>query len=45
MWSHLKRSLANLAKRDITQLTVLVRTRLRQMQYRPALWVPEPQPA
>ena len=36
-WSHLKRSLANLAKRDITQLTVLVKTRLRQMQYRPGL--------
>jgi hypothetical protein len=29
----LKRSLANLAKSDITQLTVLVKTRLRQMQY------------
>ena len=26
VWSHLKRSLANLAKRDITQLTVLVKT-------------------
>jgi len=37
VWSHLKRSLANLAKRDITQLTVLVKTRLRQMQYRPGL--------
>jgi putative transposase len=37
VWSHLKRSLANLAKRDIIQLTVLVKTRLRQMQYRPGL--------
>jgi putative transposase len=37
VWSHLKRSLANLAKRDITQLTGLVKTRLRRMQYRPGL--------
>ena len=37
VWSHLKRSLANLAKRDIAQLTVLVKTRLRRMQYRPGL--------
>ncbi len=35
VWSHLKRSLANLAKRDISQLTALVKTRLRRMQYRP----------
>ena len=34
---HLKRSLANLAKQDIGQLTALVKTRLRQMQYRPGL--------
>jgi hypothetical protein len=37
VWSHLKRSLANLAKRDISQLTALVRTRLKRMQYRPGL--------
>jgi putative transposase len=37
VWSHLKRSLANLAKRNIAQLTALVKTRLRRMQYRPAL--------
>ena len=37
IWSHLKRSLANLAKRDLSQLTALVRTRLRRMQYRPGL--------
>jgi transposase len=37
VWSHLKRSLANLAKRNIAQLTALVRTRLKRMQYRPAL--------
>jgi putative transposase len=37
VWSHLKRSLANLAKRNIAQLTVLVKTRLKRMQYRPSL--------
>jgi transposase len=37
IWSHLKRSLANLAKRDIAQLTALVKTRLRRMQYQPGL--------
>ena len=29
--------LANLVKQDIGQLTALVNTRLRQMQYRPGL--------
>ena len=37
VWSHLKRSLANLAKRNIAQLTVLVKTRLKRMQCRLAL--------
>ncbi len=37
VWSNLKRSLANLVKHDISQLTTLVRTRLRRMQYRPGL--------
>jgi putative transposase len=37
LWSHLKRSLANLAKRNLAQLTALVRTRLKRMQYRPSL--------
>ena len=37
VWSHLKRSLANLVKQDISQLTALVKTRLRRMQYRPGL--------
>jgi putative transposase len=37
VWSHLKRSLANLAKHNITQLTALVKTRLKRMQYRPGL--------
>jgi len=37
VWSHLKRSLANLAKRDIAQLTALAKTRLRRMQYQPGL--------
>jgi hypothetical protein len=35
VWSSLKRSLANLIKHDISQLTALVKTRLRRMQYRP----------
>ncbi len=37
VWSHLKRSLANMAKRNISELTALVRTRLRRMQYRHVL--------
>ena len=37
VWSNLKRSLANLTKHDIDQLTALVKTRLRRMQYRPGL--------
>ncbi len=37
VWSNLKRSLANLVKHDISQLTVLIKTRLRRMQYRPGL--------
>lgn len=34
VWSHLKRSLANLTKHNISQLTALVKTRLKRMQYR-----------
>lgn len=37
IWPTLRRSLANLAKHDIIQLGALVKTRLRRMQYRPAL--------
>ena len=37
VWSHLKRSLANLVTHDIGQLTALVKTRLRRMQHRPGL--------
>jgi putative transposase len=37
VWSHLKRSLANLAKRNLPQQTALVKTRLKRMQYRPGL--------
>jgi hypothetical protein len=37
VWSHLKRSLANLAKRNLAQLNALVKTRPKRMQYRPAL--------
>jgi len=39
VWSNLKRSLANLVKQDIGQLTALVKTRLRRMQYQPGLLV------
>ena len=37
VWSVLKRSLANLVKQDINQLTTLVKIRLRRMQYRSGL--------
>jgi transposase len=37
VWSQLKRSLANLAKRNPAQLTALIKTRLRRMQYQPCL--------
>lgn len=37
VWSHLKRSLANLAKHTIAELTALVKTRLKRMQYHPGL--------
>jgi putative transposase len=37
LWSHLKRSLANLPKGHFAQLTALVKTRLKRMQYRPGL--------
>jgi transposase len=37
IWSNLKRSLANFTKHNIDQLTALVKTRLRRMQYRPGL--------
>jgi transposase len=37
VWSGLKRSLANLTKQGIGQLTALIKTRLKRMQYRPGL--------
>ena len=37
VWSVLKRSLANLTRHEINELTALVKTRLRRMQYRPGL--------
>jgi putative transposase len=37
VWSVLKRSLANLVKRNISELTALAKTRLKRMQYRPGL--------
>ena len=39
VWAHLKRSLANLTKHTIAELTALVKARLRRMQYRPGLLV------
>jgi transposase len=39
VWAHLKRSLANLTKHNIAELTALVKTRLKRMQYRPGLLV------
>jgi hypothetical protein len=38
VWAHLKRSLANLTKHPISELTALVKTRLRRMQYPPGCW-------
>lgn len=37
VWSHLKRCLANLTEHNLDQLTALVKTRLKRMQYRPGL--------
>ncbi|GAA4242291.1 hypothetical protein GCM10022254_74760 [Actinomadura meridiana] len=37
VWSHLKRSLANLTKHTIDQLMRLIKTRLKRIQHRPAL--------
>jgi DDE superfamily endonuclease len=37
VWSNLKRSLANLTKQGIDQLVMMVKTRLKRMQYRPGL--------
>ncbi|KPC61344.1 hypothetical protein ADL29_24860 [Streptomyces chattanoogensis] len=37
VWSHLKRSLANLARHGIDELAALVKTRLKRMQYQPGL--------
>ncbi len=39
VWAHLKRSLANLTEHTIAELTALVKTRLKRMQYRPGLLV------
>ena len=37
VWPHLKRNLGNLAARTTDELAALAKTRLKQMQYRPAL--------
>jgi hypothetical protein len=39
VWSHLKRALATLTKHTLAELTALVKTRLKRMQYRPALLI------
>jgi transposase len=36
VWSHVKRSLANLASVTVDQLKAVVRNRLKRLQYRPA---------
>jgi transposase len=36
-WAHMNNSLGNLAVRDLTGLTAIVRNRLKSIQYRPAL--------
>lgn len=37
VWSHVKRSLGNLAAATVDQLTAIVRNRLKRIQYRPDL--------
>ncbi|PZG18028.1 DDE endonuclease [Nonomuraea aridisoli] len=37
VWAHLKRSLVDLAKKTLNELARLIKTRLKRMQYRPAL--------
>jgi putative transposase len=37
VWSHLKKSLVNLAKRSVDELLGLIKTRLKRIQYRPGL--------
>jgi hypothetical protein len=37
IWLVVKRSLANLVKHNVSELTALAKTRLRRMQYRPGL--------
>ena len=39
VWAHLKRSLADLTKHTIAELTALVKSRLKRRRYRPALLV------
>jgi hypothetical protein len=36
LWAHIKRSLANLAARTLTDLETLLRRRFKTLQYRPA---------
>jgi putative transposase len=39
VWAHLKRSLANLTKHNLAELTALVKARLKRMHYRPGLLI------
>ena len=36
-WSNMKNGLGNLAARDVDQLAVIIKNRLKRIQYRPAL--------
>ena len=37
MWANLKNGLGNLAATDVDQLTAIIKSRLKSIQYRPAL--------
>jgi DDE superfamily endonuclease len=37
VWAHMKNSLGNLPARDVDQLAAIVKSRLKSIQYRPAL--------
>jgi putative transposase len=37
VWSHLKRGLGNLAPCTLNDLAAIIRSRLKQLQYRPGL--------
>jgi len=37
VWANMKNGLGNLAARDVDQLAVIMKNRLKRIQYRPAL--------